>query len=291
MRAAGNICIIILIVHLLTSILASASYVYHMPVNIRSSSSPEALMPGDTAVLTIEMENGAARYGAGNEYVQGLILSTPVNKTVLRGTSDIEVLSSDYSDIGLIGPADRVILYYRIKANKNLSEGTYLLDFVVEAGYDQLMISRKVPIYVDTSALRLSRAEIPGRGSISLDIANPRANAVSAVSVTPFAEGVVFSPEENYIGSMDPDEVFTISFALSSENPAIDLKGPMNLSFSSRFKNGETWHESETYNMLYAPPSEASSGSPLSLMAGGALVLALAVAYLHRKKKLPIWKS
>jgi len=268
-----------------------SSYIYYMPVIVQSSSSPEVLMPGDSAILTITMENGAAQYGVGGENARDQTLSTPVNGTSLRGTDEIEVLSSDYSDIGMIGPNDRVVLYYKIRANNSLADGTYFLDFSVKAGYDQARISRKIPVEVDSSGLSLSRAELPGRGSISLDVANPRANSISAASIIPSGKGVVFSPEEYYIGSMDPDEVFTISFSLSSENPAASLKGPINLSFASRFKNGENWHSTKSYSTVYNPPPDPSGGSPVTFLGGGALVLILVGGYLYHKKKLPFQKG
>lgn len=287
MRTAPLAGLIILLAALSTAFPVTASYIYFMPVIVQSSSSPEVLMPGDSAILTIVMENGAASYGAGGENARDQTLSTPVNSTSLKGTSEIEVLSSDYSDIGMIGPNDNVVLYYKIRANDSLPDGTYFLDFNVKAGYDGVQIGRKIPIKVDSSGVSLSRAELPSQGSISLDVANPRDNSLSAVSIIPSASGVVFSPEEYYIGSMDPDEVFTISFALSSQNPTAELKGPINLSFSSRFKNGENWHQSDSYGTIYDPLPAKSDGSPVTLLGAGALALVLVGGYLYWKRKLP----
>ncbi|MGD0952861.1 MAG: hypothetical protein ABR985_10815 [Methanotrichaceae archaeon] len=39
---------------------ASASYIFHIPVNVQSSTDPAVLMPGDTAVLSIDLQNGNA---------------------------------------------------------------------------------------------------------------------------------------------------------------------------------------------------------------------------------------
>ena len=89
---------------------ASASYIFHIPVNVQSSTEPAVLMPGDTGVLTIELQNGAAEYGAGSETLAGT-LSTPINGTILRGTNEIAVISPDYKDIGMIGPTDKITLY------------------------------------------------------------------------------------------------------------------------------------------------------------------------------------
>ena len=93
---------------------ASASFIYHIPVNVQSSTDPAVLMPGDTGILSIDLQNGAAQYGAGSETLTGT-LSTPINGTTLRGTRDISVISPDYKDIGMIGPTDKITLYYKIK--------------------------------------------------------------------------------------------------------------------------------------------------------------------------------
>lgn len=236
---------------------AMASYIYHMPVVIQSSLSPEVLMPGDTALLTITLKNGAAQYGTGEE-VGGTTLSTPVNRTALMGTNEIEVLNSDNNKVGMIGPSDEVVLYYNIKANESIPEGTYFLDFSVDAGYDSVEICRQIPVKVDSTNLSISRAELPSNGKISLDVANPRQNTLNAVTIVPDGEGIEFSPEKYYIGSMRPDEIFTIEFDLSSIEPSTTK----NLSFKSTFKNGDTWHESEAYTMtsLVTASNPSNSG-------------------------------
>ena len=267
---------------------ASASYIYHIPVNVQSSIDPTVLMPGDTAVLSIELQNGAAQYGAGSETLTGT-LSTPINGTTLRGTNEISVISPDYKDIGMIGPTDKVTLYYKIKAANNISNvnGTYFLDFGVSGGYEVVQINREIPVKVDSSAVSIARADVPTKPSINLNVANPRANTVNAVTIVPSASGIRFSPDQYYIGTMDPDEVFTISFGIDSDNPAKPLNRPVNLSFVAKFKNGDTWHESGEYITSYMPPKDNSRQNGYLLPAGaGALVLLAAGGYLYRRKKM-----
>ena len=267
---------------------ASASYIFHIPVNVQSSTEPTVLMPGDTGVLTIELQNGAAEYGAGSETLAGT-LSTPINGTILRGTNEIAVASPDYKDIGMIGPTDKVTLYYRIKAANNISNsnGTYFMDFGVSGGYELIQINREIPVKVDSSAVSIARADVPTKPSINLNVANPRANTVNAVTIVPSAPGVRFSPDQYYIGTMDPDEVFTISFGIDSNNPSKPLKSPVNLSFVAKFKNGDTWHESAAYVTSYIPPKDNSRQNGYLLPAGaGALVLLAVGAYLYRRKKM-----
>lgn len=267
---------------------ACASYIYHIPVNVQSSIDPSVLMPGDTAVLSIELQNGAAQYGAGSEVISGT-LSTPINGTVLRGTKEIAVISPDYKDIGMIGPTDKITLYYKIKAADNISNanGTYFLDFGVSGGYELVQINREIPVKVDSSAVSIARADVPTKPSINLNIANPRANTVNAVTIVPSAPGIRFSPDQYYIGTMDPDEVFTISFGIDSDNPAKQLNKPINLSFVAKFKNGDTWHESGAYITNYIPPKDNTRQNGYLLPAGiVAIILLAAGGYLYRRKKM-----
>ncbi len=58
------------------------------PSTFNTRLTPAVLMPGDEALLAIELENGAASYGVGKDAgagstAQSAILSTPINKTSL----------------------------------------------------------------------------------------------------------------------------------------------------------------------------------------------------------------
>ncbi len=301
-RAAAFVILLALLLAASTHT-ALASYIYHMPVVVQPSLSPEVLMPGDTALLTITLKNGAAQYGAGEE-AGGATLSTPVNETTLIGTDEIEVLNSGNNKVGMIGPGDEVVLYYNIKANESIPDGTYFLDFSVDAGYDSVEICRQIPIKVDSTTVSISRAELPSNGKISLDVANPRQNALSAVTIVPDGTGVEFSPEKYYIGSMRPDEIFTIEFDLSSLEPSLNE----NLSFKSIFKNGDTWHKSDVYTMtstMISANAGGAKGTPANAKAGangtgasqaGMTTIAAAILLLgtvggavlwHKKKSKP----
>ena len=77
--------ILIIILALLITGLAGG-YEYRMPVNIQSSTTPAVLMPGDEAILAIQMQNGAAAYGVGKDAGVSspsptVLSSTPINRT------------------------------------------------------------------------------------------------------------------------------------------------------------------------------------------------------------------
>ncbi len=269
----------------------ATAYEYHMPVNIHPTTTPAVLMPGDEAILAIELQNGAASYGVGKDAgagstAQSALLSTPLNRTHLVGTEGIEVISDDYRNLGMMGPNDQITIYYRIKASKNITGGTYLLGFDVVGGYDMTTIHREIPVKVDAAAVNMARAE-SASSKFNLNVANPRENTINAVTIVPSAKGIKFSPDEYYIGTMDSDEVFTISFNIESDNPEKTLDKPANLSFVAKFKNGDTWHESEPYSSSYAPPRDNKNQNNLLLPLGIVAVIVIASgAWLYRKRKL-----
>jgi hypothetical protein len=272
---------------------SAAAYEYHMPVNIQSTLTPAVLLPGDEGLLAIEMDNGAAAYGAGKDAgasvsASSSILSTPLNRTHLQGTSDIQVITPDYSNLGMIGPNDKITVYYKIKASDNISSGTYLLNFAVVGGYDMITINREIPIKVDSATVNMASAEASATTtSFNLNVANPRENTLNAVTIVPSAKGIRFLPDEYYIGTMDPDEVFTISFTLASENAASATMGANNVSFVAKFKNGDTWHRSSSYNTTYNPPRNSTKQSNYTLpLVGAALIIIILAGFLYRRKVL-----
>jgi LPXTG-motif cell wall-anchored protein len=291
--------IFILILMLLTAGLAGG-YEYRMPVNIQSSTNPAVLMPGDEAILTIQMQNGAAAYGVGRDAgvssSSNVILSTPINHTTLHGTTELEVIDPDSYYLGMIGPNDSFPIYYKILAGDNVSSGTYLLDFEVQGGYDMITIKREIPIKVDSSTVSMAIIDstssttpsaTPAAATLNLNVANPRENTLNAVTIVPSAQGLRFSPERYYIGTMDADEVFTISFGVQSVDPVQRSgQGASNISFVAEFKNGDTWHSSEPYITTYSPPmQDARPNNNLLPLAIGALGLLAAAGYLYRKKR------
>ena len=279
---------------LLLLLLASgfaAAYEYRMPVNIQTTMTPAVLLPGDEAVLAIELANGAASYGVGKDAgagssSQAALLSTPLNRTSLKSSQELEVLTEDRRDLGMIGPNDKITVYYKIRAADNISSGTYLLDFKVVGGYDMTTINREILVKVDDTPVGLARAEAAA-SIFNLNVANPRENTLNAVTIVPSAKGIVFSPDEYYIGTMDPDEVFTISFGIQSTDAAKILQNPVNLSFAAKFKNGDNWHLSQAYVTTYTPPKDNNTQSSYLLPVGAAaLIVLIAGGYLYRRRKL-----
>jgi hypothetical protein len=236
-------------------------YMYRCPeptIIIESSVSPEVLMPGDTGIVSIVIENSADQYVVSYQR-EDFSFTVPIYRVELTGTEGLEVSTDLYENVGTIGPGDRITLYFNIKADEKTTDGTHFLDVLLVSGYAEAPeeTNRKVPVKVDSSDVLLIQAEAPTSASASLDVANPRQNTLNAVTIVPEAKGVEFSPKEYYIGTMEPDEIFTIDFDLLALAPseAIDL------GFRAKFKNGNTWHESEVYTTTLRDGGQASNGA------------------------------
>ncbi len=206
------------------------------------SLSPEVFMAGDTGTVFLTIKNSATAYTIkmdGRDYS----MNAQIQSAELLGNEFIDVTSEPYYNPGIIGPGDSLELPYAIKVRDNTSDGTYFLDFALMGSARLYSLNLKIPIRVDSSSIETALSEKPIANAVKviLNIANNRPNALSAVTVIP-SGNITFEPAEYFIGTMGPDELFTVKFDLKSGNPD-------NLSFSSRFKNGNNWHETDAMSV------------------------------------------
>jgi hypothetical protein len=84
-----------------------------------------------------------------------------------------------------------------------------------------------------------SKIEMGKSTRVSLEVYNAKTQSISGVIVTPITE-VKVSPSQYFIGSMDPDDVFSASFDVSSE----DLEyGNYTIGFKVSFKQDNEYYE------------------------------------------------
>lgn len=199
---------------------------------------PETLMPGDSATVTLVLKNSATEYTIemdGSDYS----MNAQIQSARFSGTDEVEVTCEPYSNVGIISPGDSVELPYSIKVNNNTPDGTYFLDFELEGSARLYSLNLRIPVTVDSSDIGTVLSESPGLnpGKIILNVANNRQNTVQAATVVP-AGNATFEPAEYFIGTMEPDELFTVKFDMKENSELEDAR------FSVRFKNGNNWHES-----------------------------------------------
>ncbi len=205
---------------------------------------PETLMPGDTATVALTIKNSASAYTIkldGRDYS----MNAQIQSAELLGNEVIDVISDPYYNMGIVGPGDSVELLYSVKVKENTPDSIYFLDFNLKGSARLYSLNLKIPIRVDSSSIKTSLSETPkiNQGKIILNVANNRPNAIQATTVLP-AGNATFEPAEYFIGTMEPDELFTVKFDLKANDPQEDIN------FRIRFKNGNNWHEIEALTVM-----------------------------------------
>ncbi len=205
---------------------------------------PSTLMAGDNAIVTLTLKNSASAYTVkldDKEYS----MNAHVQSAELFGNEFIDMIGEQYQNTGIVGPADSVELSYPIRVKNNTPDGTYFLDFNLKGNARLYSLNLKIPVKVDSSAIQIALSETPklNPGRIILNVANNRPDAIQAVTVIPSGDAV-FEPAEYFIGTMEPDELFTVKFDMKTKSKYDDIR------FKIRFKNGNNWHESEALTVM-----------------------------------------
>ncbi len=247
------------------------------------SLSPEVFMAGDTGTVSLTLKNSATAYTIkmdGRDYS----MNAQIQSAELLGNEFIDVTCEPYYNPGIIGPGDSLELPYTIKVRDNTPDGTYFLDFALIGSARLYSLNLKIPIRVDSSSIETALSEKPkaNPGKVILNIANNRPNTLQAVTVIP-SGNVTFEPAEYFIGTMEPDELFTVKFDLISGNPD-------NVSFNLRFKNGNNWHESEAMSVALDGSKDTrqeSSSSSILIVLGilGAALVMIAGFFVYMRRR------
>jgi hypothetical protein len=250
---------------------------------------PEVFMPGDRGTIKFSLVNAATSPSVmveGEEFDN----NARIQAASLEGTDGIDVITGTYHDSGVIGPGESVNLTYSIRVSDDIEDGTYYLDFVVEGNSHSLSNNWRIPIRVDSSSVRVipssSLVLENGAGMLEFDVANIHPNQLSSVSVRLQAEDVEFSPSEYFIGSMDPDELFTIQFeATSVDNNSLS---PRNLTIIADYRNGVNQHSTvlSARQLRSVTVNEDSNlGIALVLLLLAAIAVGGYMLYRRRKSK------
>ena len=250
---------------------------------------PEVFMPGDTGTITFTLKNSATAYSVT---INGEDFDTNarVQSATLKGTDGLTVVTDTYYGNGILGPGESMVLTYNIIVDDNVSDGTYYLDFSTIGSSHSYNNNWRVPIKVDSSSLRIVPSKPlkleNGIGTLEFDVANIHPNSLSSVSVRLEADGVNFSPSEYFVGSMDPDELFTIQ--IYGETSSLDDTSPRELKITANYRNGFNEHE-EVIGVKELQLETVKESGTIGPLASLLLVAALAGAgyliYKRRKQK------
>jgi hypothetical protein len=121
---------------------------------------------------------------------------------------------------------------------------------------------------------------------LRLEVYNAKTESISGVIVTPITN-VRVSPSQYFIGSMDPDDVFSASFDIYTDDLIIDSN--YSIDFKVSFKQGENYFETPAISSSFKviKPSDSGGGGNMFLYGGVFLfiIMILLIIYFIRKKR------
>lgn len=207
---------------------------------------PTALMPGDSGTVTISLNNMATGEIYVAEDEKTFDMNAYILSATLGGNSNIDILDSSYTNVGLMGPGDTLELTFNIKAKESIQNSVHFLNFELVGGSDMYDLNYKIPVKVDDRDLKLIVSNLPSTvmneiATITIDIVNTRANDVTSVIVKPVGDGVVFTPSEVFVGTITAGNKSTATFTLDTMESSSGVK---DVSFSASYFNGDNLHSS-----------------------------------------------
>jgi hypothetical protein len=253
--------------------------------------SPEILMPGDTAVLTIQVKNAetiatqTSTSASGGETTTTVhTLGVDIDKIWIdpatSGGKQIRATAS-YTDIGYLAAGSSIEVNFKLVVDKNMSEGIYfpIVNVDVSGGTDVIY---PLLVKVSNASVDLLPTSVPskiskgGTTDLTVTAVNKRDNAVNEVIITPQGDGIEFVPQSFFIGSLAAETSEDVIFSVKPIETVVS-----NISFSVSYKNGDNLH----INSLIAPLSVIEAldvapiitNFPLSITKGGSSRISIEV--------------
>jgi hypothetical protein len=214
---------------------------------------PEILMPGDTALLTLTIKNTELTATTSTATTDGDSTTTS-SRTIGGVLNDIWVVPAydktrqiratrNYEDIGILAPAASITISFTLLVDKNFTEGVYFPVVHIDVdGYQD--VNFPITVNVRNTSVDLLSKEIPsklsmsGATEISLTAVNKRDSSVDGVTVTPNpVQGIDFIPENYFIGTLAAGASQDITFSVRPQET-----GQKTITFTNSFLNGDNTH-------------------------------------------------
>ncbi len=248
-------------------------------------SDPVVFMPGDSGTVSFTLTNTATQ---NTMTIDGVDYDTNarVQSAVLEGEKGIDVTSDTYVGSGVIGPGDSITLIYNVEVEEDAGDGTYYLDLSMMGNSHTYNNNWRIPVKVDSASVKVIPSKpmeiINGEGTLEFDVANTHPNPISSVSVKLSADGVKFSPEEYFVGSMEPDELFTIE--IDAKTKSEDTSIPVTITVEHR--NGMNEHSSKVaVRELELVTEDEGGNGDLAVIGAAAVALLCIPAFVFMRRR------
>jgi hypothetical protein len=122
-----------------------------------------------------------------------------------------------------------------------------------------------------------SKLEIGKSTRVSLEVYNAKTESITGVIVTPITNAKV-SPSQYFIGSMDPDDVFSASFDVSSGNLSF---GNYSIGFKVSFKQDNEYYETPIVTSTFSivPQTNYRSDGNIFFVIGAIIIIVVAIMF------------
>jgi hypothetical protein len=175
--------------------------------------------------------------------------------------------------------------------------GTYNLSFIIsfKNGDNLHNQTLTIPIEVietlDVAPVIYSVPSSVGKGQkgrARLEVYNAKTESISGVIVTPVTN-VKVTPSQYFIGAMDPDDVFSASFEIDTNN--LDIGENYSIDFKVSFKQGDNYYEtpsvSSTFSVVEACEKTSNNLGLTIALVIVILILVLILYFNWRKRRRP----
>ncbi len=260
-------------------VLGGRSAKYPIPVKVDSSS--VSLTASDVPSVILKDDASKVKLTIANKRPNS------INSTVIAPTADgIEFTPAEIF-LGAMKPDEQSTATFTLHPT---SLGKKDVTFVLTYKNGDNPHSESLTCSIDVregSGVKLILAEYPtsiAKGDtarIELDVVNARSSDITGVSVVPITDGR-FTPSEAFIGTMEPDDVFSANFDVDTSDLTF---GTHNIGFKVTYKDGRGFHESGAYAVsidIVETPVEL----PSTLLSIIVIIAVSAVGYyLYRRRR------
>jgi len=153
---------------------------------------------------------------------------------------------------------------------------------------ETMVFSTTVINTLDVAPILYSVPSVISKGSVEkirLEVYNAKTESLTGVLITPITDAKV-SPSQYFIGSMDPDDAFSASFDLSTEN--LDV-GTYSISFIVTFKQGMEYYTTTPVDATFSIVEEQQNGFPFLMIFGiiavVAIILLILIFWFRRRSR------
>jgi hypothetical protein len=214
--------------------------------------SPEVLLPGDTAVLSLRVTNGetvatqtSTSIAGGETTAVVHTLGTTIDSIrilpVQSGGNQIRATTS-YDDVGYLAAGASIEINFKLIVDKNMSEGVYfpIVDIDVGSGTD---VRYPLLVKVSNASLALLPTSVPskisqgGTTDLSITVVNKRENDVREVIITPQGDNLEFVPQSYFLGLLAAGTSNNVVFSVRPLETGQSI-----LTFNVSYKNGDNLH-------------------------------------------------